>query len=116
MRLPLDEDMQSKRLVALLCETGHDAETISGAGYTGERDAAVLELASRSGRVLITRNAMDYFLLHEAGKSHFGSLVEYRDPDGSKNMSRQEVATAIRKIEPIGWNVVGQFASLHAWR
>ena len=116
MRLLLDEDSQGKVLVRLLLEAEHDVETVHSVGIAVEPDMMVLEYAKRTERVLLTRNANDFRLLQQADSSHFGILVEYQDDDPSKNMTYEQIAAAISKIEKSAWRLVGEFVSLNAWR
>ena len=116
MRLLLDEDSQGKALVRLLQDAGHDVETVYGAGLASEPDPVVLGYAKRTGRILLTRNAEDFELLHEMNRSHFGILVEYQNNDPSKNLSFEQIVDAIRKIEESGWLVAGEFVSINAWQ
>jgi hypothetical protein len=101
--------------VNLLSEAGHDVLTVNQSRLTSRPDVEVLEFAVQSGRVLLTRNAQDFFILHKSNTNHLGILAEYQDQDGSKNMSAPEVVRAVSNIERSGWEIAGQFISLNAW-
>ena len=115
MRLLLDEDSQGKVFVRLLREAGHDVETVTAAGLSGNNDAAVLAFAKESGRVLITRNVRDFLTLHAANPEHHGVLLEHQDAEPSKNMSYGKIVGAIAKIEASAWDLRGEVVSLNGW-
>lgn len=115
MRLLLDEDSQSKFLVRLLREAGHDVLTVGEAGLEAHTDAAVFAYAQQAQRVLLTRNVLDFRALHEADADHAGILIEFQDSDPTKNLSAADVVRAISNIEASGWEVAGQFVGLNAW-
>jgi predicted nuclease of predicted toxin-antitoxin system len=115
VRLLLDEDSQSKLLVRLLREGGHEVQTIHEAGMDACRDAEVLAYARQGRRVLLTRNVRDFLDLHEANADHPGVLVEFQDKDPVKNMAATDIVRALRNLEHSGWNLAGQFVALNAW-
>ena|SRR5579884_4457339 len=116
MRLLLDEDSQADVMVRLLRAEGHDVETVNGAGIAGADDLAVFEYARQTERIILTRNADDFKRLHDADRAHFGILIEYQDENPGKNMSYEQVARAVGKIEESGWSLAGEVVSLNAWQ
>lgn len=116
MKLLLDEDSQGNILVRLLRDARHDVETVTGTGMAGQSDPAVLAYATRTRRVLLTRNGRDFLLLHQASSDHAGILVEHQDADASKNMTYPQIAAAIANIEASGWDLSGVLVSINAWR
>ena len=59
MRLLVDEDSQSKRLVHLLREAGHDVLTVAEVGLKAHEDAEVFAFAKREERVVLTRRGKE---------------------------------------------------------
>lgn len=116
LRLLVDEDTQSRRLVELLRQAGHDVLTANEAELCGHPDAQALARAVREHRVLLTQNCGDFRELHGRDASHAGILAIYHDCDVSKNMTYQEVVRAITNIEASGIKLAGEFIALNAWR
>src|SRR5690349_20186738 len=115
MRLLLDEDSQSRLLIRLLTEAGHDVLTVGDADLTGHSDAEVLTCAVQQDRTLLTRNVDDFLALHEGDAVHPGILAEYEYRDPAKNMSAVRIVLAIANLESSGWDLAGQFIALNAW-
>ena len=76
MRLLLDEHF-SVKIAQQLRRRGHDVVAV-GEFCAGERDEALLEIATREGRVLLTNNVRDFMPLArrwgEAGQDHSGLI------------------------------------------
>lgn len=62
MRFLIDE-MFSPVVARLVCESGHDAESVLELGMAGAEDPQVLARAAAHGQVLVTENAVDFVLL-----------------------------------------------------
>ncbi|HEX6539651.1 MAG TPA: DUF5615 family PIN-like protein [Candidatus Dormibacteraeota bacterium] len=80
MRLLLDAQLSGRVIGRHLRTAGHDVLALGDQrDYEGIDDAAVLELASREGRVLITHNVKDFpDILREwaeAGHHHAGCMI-----------------------------------------
>ena len=116
MRLLIDEDSQGNLLVRLLRESGHDIETVTQAEMAGSDDAAVLNYARQTKRVLLTRNGKDFLVLRQTDHQHPGILIEHQEANSEKNMTYAQIVTAIKNIEHSGWNLQGEFVSINAWR
>lgn len=89
MKLLLDEMLHSG-IAQQLRKRGHDVEAIQGnMELEGQEDAAVLRLATASGRVLVTDNADDFTRLHRLflaeGEDHDGILLA-----SSRNLPRSK--------------------------
>ncbi len=69
--------------VDALRRLGHDVLTAFEAGQANQRipDEAVLEYATRAGRVLLTLNRWDFVRLHARVARHAGIVVCSQDPD-----------------------------------
>ena len=115
MRLLADEDSQSRILIRLLREAGHDVLTVNEAGLHTHGDQEVFARAQSEQRVLLTRNGKDFEALHEADQTHPGILVEYQDRDPAKNLKVADTVRAIGNLEASGWDLTGQFIALNAW-
>jgi hypothetical protein len=78
MRINLDDDSASRHLSAVLRKAGHEVSIPTDLGISGAPDAIHLTRAIRDRRVLLTRNARDFALLHDlvraSGGSHPGIL------------------------------------------
>jgi predicted nuclease of predicted toxin-antitoxin system len=112
LRLLIDEDSQAKPLVNLLRKAGHDLITANEAGLSGKIDALVLDYARDEMRVLLTRNCDDFKALHKANSTHPGILAIYQNKDSNKDMSRNNITSAIANIEASGISLTNQFISL----
>lgn len=116
LKLLVDEDSQSRRLVRLLREAGHDVLTANEAGLQGAVDPAVLERAWAEDRILLTSNVHDFRLLHEENLDHRSILAICHDSDPAKDMSHAEIVAAIGNLEAAGIDLAGSFHVLNAWR
>ena len=116
LRLLVDEDSQARALVGLLRSRGHDVLTAAEAGLAGKDDASVLAFARDDRRVLLTRNAADFFELHGSHPDHCGVLAIYQSIDPGKNMSYADIVRSITNLERSGVDLNGQFAVLNAWQ
>jgi Domain of unknown function (DUF5615) len=69
---------------------GHDVLTIREAGNAGDAlpDEAVLELATRQQRTLVTLNRRHFVRLHLARQDHAGIVVCTFDPDFLRQAQR----------------------------
>lgn len=115
LRLLIDEDSQSKRLVNTLKKSGHDILTINDAKISGMRDSQVLTFAFAKNRVLLTRNCRDFERIHLSGIEHAGVLAIYQERDFSKQMSPKDISVAIENLELSIIDFKNQFIPLNAW-
>ena len=120
MRLLVDEDAQAKWLVNLLRQAGHDVETVGEAGLSGREDAAVLDYARQTDRLLLTYNCDDFKNLHDQQVSHAGILAIYDESDSSKNLTYWEVVRALDTLQNYAhqteWILSSEFIALNHWR
>jgi hypothetical protein len=69
---------------------------------------------------LLTRDADDFFALHQQwqsqGKQHAGILAVYAERDASKHMSDYDIVRAIKNILTFGIPIANQFIVLNHWR
>lgn len=115
LKLLVDEDSQAKALVSLLKAAGHDVKTVAEVGAMAHSDAAVLALARKEKRALLTRNAADFRELHNSAPDHYGILVVCQSSDLSKNMTYADIVKAISNVESSKLDMAGQFVVLNAW-
>jgi predicted nuclease of predicted toxin-antitoxin system len=115
LRLLLDEDSQSRRLVELLRCRGHDVLTVAETNSAGAPDRDVLNMAGDRGRVLLTRNCADFLALHRQGVAHRGILCVFRDSNPSKAMCYEDIARALTNLERSEVPLDGVFLALNAW-
>jgi predicted nuclease of predicted toxin-antitoxin system len=114
----VDEDSQSRILVKLLRNAGHDVMTVNEAGLSGQPDSEVFNYARQEGRLVLTQNYDDFQQLHKAHPEHPGILVVYKDADESKNMSYKAIVKAIANLEALEavmTSLTNQFISLNRW-
>ena len=116
IRLLVDEDLQAKRLVALLRAAGHHVMTATEAGLEGASDESVLSRAHCERRSVLTRNAEHFRDMHESGSNHTGILVVSEDSDSRKNMGYADIVRAVGSLEAAGLELAGQFVVLNAWK
>jgi len=116
----LDDDSASRRLSLVLRKAGHDVSIPGDLGTSGAPDPVHLTRAIRDGRVLLTRNARDFSLLHDlvhaSGGSHPGILLLHFDNDPTRDLTPKGVATAIAKLEASGVPILKEIHVLNHWR
>jgi predicted nuclease of predicted toxin-antitoxin system len=116
LRLFVDEDTQSERLVRLLRGAGHDVVTVGEAGLTGQDDATVLNQARREGRVLLTQNCDEFRTRHREDRLHAGIFVIYKSGNASKDMSRADIVKALGNLDASRLDFTGELIEVNAWQ
>jgi hypothetical protein len=120
MKLYLDDDIASARLLQMLCSADHDAQIPADAGLRGEPDAVHLTHAIQESRVFLSRNYRDFEVLHlhlmQAQGRHSGILVVRRDKNTQRNMMPHDIVRAIRNLEAAGMPHSDQYIILNAWQ
>ncbi len=120
MRIYHDDDSASRRLTLVLRNAGHEASTPADIGTSGAPDPVHLTRAIRDGRVLLTRNARDFTLLHDliraSGGGHPGILLLHLDNDPTCDLTPKGIATAIAKLEASGTPISNELHVLNYWR
>lgn len=96
MRLLLDEHLSGRRVAAPLRRRGHDVEALHEEdALWGMSDERVLERATATCRIVVTRNGRDFVELARAwadeGRSHAGILVVW----GRRSTAFGEIVDAI---------------------
>jgi predicted nuclease of predicted toxin-antitoxin system len=120
MTIYLDDDSTSRQLCNLLRKAGHEVSIPADRGSSGAPDPVHLTSAIREGRVLLTRNARDFRLLHElvraSGGRHPGILLVHFDNDPARDLTPKGIATAIDKLESSGVEISNELHVLNHWR
>jgi hypothetical protein len=83
-RLYSNENFPLPAVIALR-EFGHDVLTSHESGKANDAipDSEVLELATQSGRAVLTHNRSDFMALHRKNEGHEGIIVCTANPDFS---------------------------------
>jgi predicted nuclease of predicted toxin-antitoxin system len=120
MRLYLDENIASRKLVALLLKAGHEVTTVAEVGMIGKSDPKQLTFTIQQNYVLLTRNDEDFGELHElvrtSGGGHPGILTVCSDNDPKRDMKPPDIVRAIAKLEAAGVPIVNELHILNHWR
>jgi hypothetical protein len=120
MRIALDDDSASRQLTSFLRKAGHDVMTPADLGIAGAADPVHLIRAIREARILLTRNARDFSLLHdlirESGGGHPGILLVHFENDPTRDLTPRGIATAVAKLESSGVLIANELHVLNQWR
>jgi predicted nuclease of predicted toxin-antitoxin system len=120
MNLYLDDDSASPQLAKLLRSARHDVQLPSDVSMSGKPDPVHLTHAIRDGRVCLTKNYDDYWLLHtllmQALGHHPGILVVRQDNDPARDLTPKGIVAAIRKLEAAGAPIANEYVVLNHWR
>ncbi|TAJ98216.1 hypothetical protein EPO44_11965 [bacterium] len=120
MKVYLDDDMDSNVLIGLLEKAGHKVVSPRAAGTRGQTDENHLRYAAEQGFVLLTANAVDFIELHQQWMSrretHHGILIVYRENNPVQDMTLQEIAQAITRVERSGLGLENSYQNLNFWR
>ena len=115
LRLLVDEDTQSRRLVARLRGADHDVLTVNEAGLQGTADTEVLDRATAEDRIVLTRNVGDFRDLHQARAVHAGIIGIFFDHDPGKDLSDAQIVRATSNLERAEVPIAAGFHALNAW-
>jgi predicted nuclease of predicted toxin-antitoxin system len=120
MRLHLDDDAASALLAKLLRKAGHDVQVPRDMGMAGAPDAVHLTRAIANGRVCLTKNHDDFWILHnlikQAQGHHPGILVVRQDNDPTRDLTPKGIVAALRKLGTAGVPIQDEFIVLNHWR
>jgi Domain of unknown function (DUF5615) len=120
MRLYLDDDMDGNVLIGLLRHEGHEVVSPRVVGTRGRSDQEHLRYATDHGMVVLTANAQDVITLHERwqpqGLSHFGMLLVYRENNPLRDMTFEQIARAVSRLEQAGLTLENTYHNLNFWR
>jgi predicted nuclease of predicted toxin-antitoxin system len=120
MRLYLDDDTAAPLLAKLLRKAGHDVQLPGDVGMAGAPDPVHLTRAIADGRILVTKNHDDFWILHnlikQAQGHHPGTFVVRQDNDPTRDLTPKGIVAAIRKLETAGVPILDEFIVLNQWR
>jgi hypothetical protein len=120
MTIYLDDDSASRLLASVLLKAGHDVATPAGLGISGAPDPVHLIRAIHEARVLLTRNARDFSLLHDliraSGGGHPGILLIHFENDTTRDLTPKGIASAVAKLESSGVPIANELHVLNHWR
>jgi predicted nuclease of predicted toxin-antitoxin system len=120
MTLYLDDDTALPLLAKLLRNAGHDVQLPSDVGMTGKPDPVHLTHAIGNGRVCLTKNYDDFWLLHvlviKAQGHHPGILVVRQENNPARDLTAKGIVAAIRKLEAAGVPIADEYTVLNHWR
>ena len=118
MRLYLDT--ASPLLATLLRNAGHDVKLPSDGGLSGAPDPVHLGHAILDGRICVTKNRDDFWLLHnlikQANGIHAGLFAIRQDNDPRRDLTAKGIVSAIRKLEAASVPIQNEFIVLNHWR
>jgi predicted nuclease of predicted toxin-antitoxin system len=120
MRLYLDDDTASPLLARLLRNAAHDVQMPSDIGMSGAPDPVHMTHAIADGRVCLTKNHDDFWilpnLLMQAQGRHPGIVVVRQDNDPTRDLTPKGIVSALRNLEAAGVPVQNEFIILNHWR
>jgi hypothetical protein len=120
MRLYLDDDTAAPLLAKLLRKAGHDVQLPGDVSMTGAPDPIHLTRAIGEGRILVTKNHDDFWILHnlikQARGHHPGVFVVRQDNDPTRDLTPKGTVAAIRKLGTAGVPIQDEFIVLNQWR
>lgn len=120
MRLYRDDDLDGNMLISLLQQAGHTVVSPRAVGTRGARDLAHLHYAAEHDLVLLTAHAKDFLILqaqwqHE-GQAHAGMPLVYRENNPQRDMTFQEIARAVSRLDQAGIPLRNTYQNLNVWR
>jgi predicted nuclease of predicted toxin-antitoxin system len=120
MRLYLDDDSVSGRLVSFLQQAGHDVMIPADVNLSGQDDVVHLTRAVEEHRVMLSKNYRDFENLHNlvirVGGQHAGILLVRQDNDRSRDMTDRATVLAIANLLASNAPIENQFVILNQWR
>ncbi|CAA9372214.1 MAG: hypothetical protein AVDCRST_MAG64-18 [uncultured Phycisphaerae bacterium] len=120
IKLFLDEDSSGVVLARLLRAAGHDVESVSELGTTGDADPKQLTYAIAHARAVITRNADDFRMLHQlvmtSGGHHPGIIITHFENNAARDFSPRGIVTALGKLAASGLALHDTVHVLNQWR
>ena len=120
MRVYLDDAVDANELVGLLRQGRHEVISPRDVGTRGVADNEHMRYAVAHGLVLLTANAEDFVSLHAEWRAqrqeHNGILIVYRENNPVRDMSFEQIATAVTQVERSGVPLANSLHNLNFWR
>jgi len=120
MRLYLDDDLDSNLLIRLLERAGHEIISPRAVGTRGIADEEHLRYAADRALVLLTANAGDFLELHHEWvrqqRRHAGLIVVYRENNPARDVTFQQIAQAVTRLEEYGVPLANAVHDLNRWQ
>jgi predicted nuclease of predicted toxin-antitoxin system len=120
MRIYLDDNIASPRLLDVLRRAGNEAIVPIDVGNSGVSDPRHLAYAIRQAYSLLTRDQKDFTDLHQlvqaSGGRHPGILIACYDNDPTRDLTNRGIVTAISKLQASGAPLNDQIHILNHWR
>lgn len=89
-------------------------------GTRGIQDPAHLRYVADHNLVLLTTNAKDFLALHaqwqQDGQDHAGMLLIYRENNPQRDMTFQDMARAVSRLDQTGIRLRNTYQNLNFWR
>lgn len=109
-----------RRRFQLLRKAGHDVQAPRDVGMVGQADPVHLTRAIRDGRVCVTKNYDDFWLLHalliQGNGRHPGIVVIRQENNPTRDLTPKGIVAAIRKLEAAGVPIENEYIVLNHWR
>lgn len=119
MRVYLDDDLDSNALIALLQRAGHEVISPRAVGTEGAVDAEHLRYATEHALALLTANAKDFVAVHrewlKQQRPHHGVLIVYRENNPTRDMSFEQIANAVTRVEQAAVPLENTVHVLNTW-
>jgi predicted nuclease of predicted toxin-antitoxin system len=120
MRVYLDDDLDSNALLALLQRAGHEVLSPRAVGTQGAVDQEHLRYATEHALLILTANGKDLVALHREWsrqqRPHHGVLVVYRENNPTRDMSFEQIANAVTRVEQAAVPLENTVHVLNRWR
>lgn len=109
----IDEDTQKRSLVSQLKES-FDILTVAELGLNGATDAVVFYEAMSLERVILSRNYLDFHLLHQSNPTHPG-IIHIFPKRGNVQMKNDEIVLSLRNLVDSQIEIANEVHNLHHW-
>lgn len=116
MKLYLDENVISQRLIQHLEKKDFKIMTPFKTNLVGAPDQSHFEYCQKEKIPLLTKDAADFFVLHQKDKQHWGIIVIYEEGIPEKNMSVPQIVTALENLVKKEGDLKNGFFILNRYR
>lgn len=98
MKIYLDENLFSLRVVQALSKAGFKVVTPAGSHLEGAPDESHFQYIQKENIPILTKDAADFLSLHQQNPKHGGIIVIYEEQDVTKNMSVNDIVAALKNL------------------